>query len=654
MWSDNETDADLINVQHLVGTVTSLVSNKAILPLTIGVFGAWGSGKSSVMKMTQEAFKGQPGVLCIPFNGWLFEGNEDAKSALMGSILDELQSKLPITEKAKALLLKLTKRVDWLRLMGLAGKQIISLSVSGMPHFGGVADAFDFVKDTAKGFSVEEAKELVRESPDKNVRQTVREFRKDFAELLELSTVDTLVVLIDDLDRCLPDTIIETLEAIKLFLYVPGTAFIIGADERLVQHAVKRRFPEIGDDAASSAHEKFDLGRDYLEKLVQVPVRIPPLGQAEVETYINLLFAQLRLTPAEFAKLNAAVVKKAGLSVATTADLSLTTITQFLPTPPSELVEDLTLSQQTADVLTRILRGNPRQIKRFLNTMLLRVSMAKIKQVDLKRRVMAKLMLLEEFKPNLFGVLAQWQAEANGTPPELEALERVLRQQDVPAAPAEKLSDSVPGITPPASGSELPPLPTRAQSWAEDEWLRIWLQSEPSLAAENLAPYFYVARDKIGVLRGSSLRLSQEAGRVLALLLSPSQAERQNAIAPAAALTEEDASTLVKALAERSRRSEDLGQEGSPLLAMLELAKAKRTTATEVMAFIDSLPVKGLPIRIPVQLRSLSETVPAVQRSVAELLTRWAGNAENAPLAQASKRAMSADVITNRQGKSRS
>lgn len=66
-----------------------------------------------------------------------------------------------------------------------------------------------------------------------------------------------------------------SLEAIKLFLYVPRTAFIIGADERLVQHAVKRRFPEIGDDAASSAHEKFDLGRDYLEKLVQVLVRIP-------------------------------------------------------------------------------------------------------------------------------------------------------------------------------------------------------------------------------------------------------------------------------------------------------------------------------------------------------------------------------------------
>ena len=334
MWSDNETNLDLINVQHLVGAVTGLITNQSLLPLTIGVFGDWGSGKSSVMKMTQDHFAQQPQVLCVTFNGWLFEGNDDAKSALMGSILDELRGRLPLDERAKALLGKLLKRVYWLRLMGLAGKQVVSFAVTGLPHIGGLADAVSMAKDTAKAFSVEDAKELVKETPDESVRQTVREFREDFAKLLQVSSVETLVVLIDDLDRCLPDTIIETLEAIKLFLYVPGTAFVIGADERLVQHAVKRRFPEVGDDAASSAQEKFDLGRDYLEKLVQLPVRIPPLGQAEVETYINLLFAQLRLPTAEFAQLNQAVQQQAGAAVASAAHLSLTTINQFLPSPP--------------------------------------------------------------------------------------------------------------------------------------------------------------------------------------------------------------------------------------------------------------------------------------------------------------------------------
>jgi len=90
------------------------------------------------------------------------------------------------------------------------------------------------------------------------MRRDVREFRQDFGELLKETRVKTLVVFIDDLDRCLPDTVIATLEAIKLFLFVEDTAFIIGADENLVQHAVKLRFPEVEGS-------KLDVGRNYLE-----------------------------------------------------------------------------------------------------------------------------------------------------------------------------------------------------------------------------------------------------------------------------------------------------------------------------------------------------------------------------------------------------
>ena len=83
-------------------------------------------------------------------------------------------------------------------------------------------------------------------------RRQIQNFRKDFEELLAEAKISRLVVLIDDLDRCSPDTIIPTLEAIKLFLFVPRTAFIIGADEELVRYAVRRRFPEFAGGSPGS------------------------------------------------------------------------------------------------------------------------------------------------------------------------------------------------------------------------------------------------------------------------------------------------------------------------------------------------------------------------------------------------------------------
>jgi hypothetical protein len=51
------------------------------------------------------------------------------------------------------------------------------------------------------------------------------------------------VDVVDDVDRCVPDTIIDTFEAIRLFLHVPKTAFVIAADQRIVQGAIEDRYP---------------------------------------------------------------------------------------------------------------------------------------------------------------------------------------------------------------------------------------------------------------------------------------------------------------------------------------------------------------------------------------------------------------------------
>jgi predicted KAP-like P-loop ATPase len=83
VWSDNEARIDLLNVQHLVAAVTGIVRNQSLLPATIGVFGGWGSGKSSLISMVREQLEGDEGVVCVSFNGGFFEGYEDAKASFL-------------------------------------------------------------------------------------------------------------------------------------------------------------------------------------------------------------------------------------------------------------------------------------------------------------------------------------------------------------------------------------------------------------------------------------------------------------------------------------------------------------------------------------------------------------------------------------------
>ena len=100
------------------------------------------------------------------------------------------------------------------------------------------------------------------------------------------------------MDRCTTPAIIETFEAIRLFLHAPKSAYVVGAHEEIVEAALEGRYP-----ARKGGDE--DLGRHYLEKMLQNSITIPPLSEPEAQTYINLLFAELYASDEQFAKLRA-------------------------------------------------------------------------------------------------------------------------------------------------------------------------------------------------------------------------------------------------------------------------------------------------------------------------------------------------------------
>ena len=644
MWSDNEAGADLLGFQHLVAAITDVVRDDALLPASIGVYGDWGSGKSSLLRMVEQELKEDQDALVLWFNGWLFESFDDAKTALMGTIVDEIVShrtlKAKGMETAKKLALKILKRVQIFRLLNVGLRAASSYALAGKAGAAaslttdGIAIWNDLTKasDDAEKMSAEEVELAIRSDAGQSLRRGIREFRQDFAELLRETKISRLVVLIDDLDRCSPDTVIEILEAIKLFLFVPKTAFIIGADERLVRYAVRRRFPELPGERA-------EVGRDYLEKLVQYPIRVPPLGRSEMESYISLLFARTAkdVTAEQFEAARKSVTECAAEALFGVS-FNYSVAQKICGTVPKELGENLALAERVAPVLAAGLLGNPRQCKRFLNALVMRMAMAKNRGFTLKQRVLVKLMLLEYFHTETFRNLAEAQAKSEGKPNELARAEAKLKPKPATAPTNDEPADNGKGITKSATAKhrqqdikrnddegDLPP-------WLEDPALKEWLEADPQLADEDLRPYFFFARDRLlHTLGTSEQRMSPAAQELLRLVLEPGKGALRATLDKAKSLSPADAAAVLQALGERARQEEDPGDENSALSRVIEWAKARPELVGQAITILNDLPEDELPPALPPQAM-LVATGNKEKAMVRQLMEKWAKSTVNAKI----------------------
>src|SRR5262249_51756338 len=130
------------------------------------------------------------------------------------------------------------------------------------------------------------------------------------------------------------------------------------------------------------------------------------------------------LTPGQFDDIRKAAVENCSAGALLGVRFNHGIAESILGKVPGKLADNLALAQQIAPILAAGLNGNPRQCKRFLNTVVVRAEMAAARKVELKRRVLAKLMLLEYFRPESFKKLAEAQAEQAGKPDELSAAEK--------------------------------------------------------------------------------------------------------------------------------------------------------------------------------------------------------------------------------------
>ena len=412
--------------------------------------------------------------------------------------------------------------------------------------------------------SEEEIKKVIDAFKKEETKRTeIKNFRKTFKEVFEDCKGERLVVFIDELDRCTPDTVLDIFEAIRLFLYVPGTTFIIGADERLVSYAVKTKYKDI------PGHD-IDISKEYLEKLVQYPVKIPQLNEQEVKQYITCLLLQNE--DIDIKKV-AESITKLGINDELTSD----TVKAATGKEVTEgIKEAFDLSNQIYSALATLMKGNPRHCKRFFNTLMMRIALADRRNITLQKKVLAKLMLAEYYKPSFIEALMKPESKD-----ELKQLESKSGEAAFMAL----------------------------KDWCSDEWVQKWAVGEPRLSAvDNLSDYFYFSRESRKLYSSSAEILSNEAKKLLQNLVDASDSVRSKAIESAKQLAPAEQVLLDNAMFDEIIKEEKIDSKKfkSYLELTVELKQQK-----EAVTRIKALPIARIPAGLVGQMTAFVKTLDA-------------------------------------------
>lgn len=337
-------------------------------PLTVGVFGPWGSGKTSLMRMLYEEIErgNVPNRRAVWFTAWKYDRHDALWRAFILRVLDGLYPREPgeglRTDRPRLTnptdprqldqidqLQRLEESVyapvtweelgrwtvDWLTLAQQSKDAGIELAADFLPVPGILKRVLKLAvghkDDDSSGVSAAIKREVQQYHLAQLEHMEQFEFRFQQAIKRILGDEGRLIVFVDDLDRCLPEKALEVLEAIKLFLEVEGAVFVLGMDQGVVKQGIETRYGALlrGDDRnsdPSGGRTRTELpisGDAYLQKIVQVPFHLPPLAVEDMEGFIAALDADA-------------------------------------PTGRG-------LSAMTRAVLARGLLPNPRQVKRVLN-----------------------------------------------------------------------------------------------------------------------------------------------------------------------------------------------------------------------------------------------------------------------------------------------
>ena len=507
MWLDNASDIDILFYGPYAKLISSIAEDKINSPLTIGVFGLWGAGKSTLLNLIEHQLnEDDANVTCVKINAWMFEGYEDAKIALMETLLKELCQENKF-EKVKNGIKNLLSRINLFKVATSAislGASVTASVATGnalpivmsLPRTAeGAMNAIKKISDNAENIKETYLNEETSDPQNESIVDNIRKFRTEFEGMIKSAKVDNVVIIVDDLDRCTPERIIDTLEAIKLFLSVPHTIFVIAADENVIQYAIKKKYPLVEG-------MNVELSTEYIEKIIQLPIYIPELSSKDIENYLLLLITQQYLSTQDFQSLLQKIYNEHVITRDTRITLAeikkhISELNLKYTPSEEEYMEDALIVDSIRSIVSVTLKGNPRQAKRFLNTFVTKKQLSQMYYGDdLDMRVLAKLLVLQKLDPDLFNELNAWNKEFT------VCNDKFKNMYDSVMTDKQNVDYT---------------------KWAIPE-IQKWLDCEPKeLYEQRLDKYFYLTRENLAKNIIDQQNFSEEAKRILERIGSASE-----------------------------------------------------------------------------------------------------------------------------------
>jgi hypothetical protein len=551
LWADNPSSRDLLGFGEVADPIIQAVKRDRLDPVAVGLIGPWGSGKSTVLSLIESRLTDKT-IVVVRTYPWEYDPSLDVKATLIGDVLQTIRLTAEAEKGAEQALIdiakRLARRVKWAKAVSLVAKTAITVSI---PKWDDVTEIFD----------------LEGEKTDSESDPTLAGFRTEFGEFLtQAKNVTRVVVLVDDLDRCLPETVVATLEGIKLFLSVPKMAFVVAADEAPVIDAIKGRYRD--------SDNKAEMARQYLEKIIQIPVRVPNLGVASTEAYIALMLIERRLDGDDFARLVDHVNDRRRAGEGNLMEGQPVALT-------AEAEGDIALAAELAPILYAQLSGNPRRMKRFLNAYWIRTSIAAARKVALAPAALAKLMVLEELNRERFKDLVTWAADG------------LLKERLTKLESEEGASD---------------------EPWTNAE-LAVWANQGPSLADVDLLPYLQLAAS-LSQLTFTGSGLSAELQELLARLTGTNDAPRKAAAKEVAKRSLEDRQIIVTELVGAIRAAPT--RQSLLMSSMSELIGKDEEIAGAVVERLRTIDPAKIEAPTPTWLANVSE-LPSIRAYLAEV-----------------------------------